>query len=588
MRHLNYLLVLVMAGSMSAFGCGDGDSVPALSAGGQAGDAGSGAKGGSAGRGGSGAAGRGGSGSAGKGGSGTAGELGTAGEVGTAGEGGSGTGGEGGGSAGKGGSAGSSGSAGAITGGTGGTGGAVGGTGGAVGGAGGAVGGAGGAVGGAGGAVGGAGGAVGGAGGAVGGAGGIGGAAGGSAGQAPGTGSLQVTVSGVPTGSTASVAVTGPGGFNQSIATTTTLPGLAVGSYAVAAPPIPVPGTQVDTAFDAAVTGSPANVTSAATANASVSYAKRPGTGMLWVTNWVSRSLFGFDQAQLAKTTVQTDLPAVSLSLAGFPAGTTTIPVAFSTKGEAWVGTCKNSATPQVLSKFSPSKIGANSSPTADVTITLPATDASYDCVTALTFDGAGNLWVGTYHGGHILKYNASDLATTGTPAPAVNLTNSALFNGIVDLQFDTSGNLFVAAFNKPVVSRLSAAQLTASSAAIVPTVQLSMAADANVGGLTLDKTGTLWVTDYNNGFVLSFPSSLTGTTGTPTPAVKLTVGNGPEQLTFDNAGNLWVAAYDSSQVFAFAPSSITTTGTPTPLTSMTGGVALNSTYGVRFNPGTH
>jgi len=310
---------------------------------------------------------------------------------------------------------------------------------------------------------------------------------------------------------------------------------------------------------------------------------------MLWVTNWVSRSLFGFDQAALAKTTVQTDLPAVSLSLAGFGTGATTIPVTFSSKGDAWVGTCKNNQTPQVLAKFSASKLGASSSPTADVTITLPSTDVTYDCVTALSFDSGGNLWVGTYHGGHILKYNAADLAATGTPAPAVVLTNAALFNGIVDLQFDASGNLFVGAYYKPIVSRLSAAQLTASNAAIVPAVQLTMAAaDTFVGGLTLDKAGALWVTDYNNGFVLSFPASATGTTGTPTAAIKLIVGNGPEQLAFDNAGNLWVAAYDSSQVLAFAAGSITASGTPAQLTSMTGNIALNSTYGVRFTPGTH
>ncbi len=59
----------------------------------------------------------------------------------------------------------------------------------------------------------------------------------------PSTGSLKVTVSGLPVGTPAAVAVTGPGGFNQTVAATQTLADLAPGSYTVAAGNVTVSGT---------------------------------------------------------------------------------------------------------------------------------------------------------------------------------------------------------------------------------------------------------------------------------------------------------------------------------------------------------
>ena len=59
----------------------------------------------------------------------------------------------------------------------------------------------------------------------------------------PSTGSLKVTVSGLPVGTPAAVAVTGPGGFNQTVSATQTLADLAPGSYTVAAGNVTVSGT---------------------------------------------------------------------------------------------------------------------------------------------------------------------------------------------------------------------------------------------------------------------------------------------------------------------------------------------------------
>jgi hypothetical protein len=57
-------------------------------------------------------------------------------------------------------------------------------------------------------------------------------------------GSLRVTILGLPTGSAATVTVTGPGGFNQGLTSTQTLSQLAPGTYAVTATDVTIGGAQ--------------------------------------------------------------------------------------------------------------------------------------------------------------------------------------------------------------------------------------------------------------------------------------------------------------------------------------------------------
>lgn len=57
-------------------------------------------------------------------------------------------------------------------------------------------------------------------------------------------GSLRVSILGLPTGSTATVTVTGPGGYNQGLTTTQTLSQLAPGTYSVTASDVSIGGAQ--------------------------------------------------------------------------------------------------------------------------------------------------------------------------------------------------------------------------------------------------------------------------------------------------------------------------------------------------------
>ncbi len=133
----------------------------------------------------------------------------------------------------------------------------------------------------------------------------------------PTTGSLAVSVSGLPSGTAAAVSVSGPGGYSHAVTSSTTLTGLAPGSYTVAAAGVTSGGTSY--------TGSPASqtasVTAGASANAAVSYAgdtSAPGTATLGLSvtglpsgataaimvNWVAG---GYSQAVTGDMTL-TDL----------------------------------------------------------------------------------------------------------------------------------------------------------------------------------------------------------------------------------------------------------------------------------------
>jgi hypothetical protein len=99
--------------------------------------------------------------------------------------------------------------------------------------------------------------------------------------SAPTTGALTITLSGLPGSTPAAVAVSGPNGFSQVVTATSTLGGLAPGSYAIAAANVSAGGTT----YLPTPTSQSASVTAGSTAEASVTYAvPAPTTGSLTIT----------------------------------------------------------------------------------------------------------------------------------------------------------------------------------------------------------------------------------------------------------------------------------------------------------------
>ncbi len=108
---------------------------------------------------------------------------------------------------------------------------------------------------------------------------------------APQPGSLLVTVNGLPPAIPASITVTGPGGYNQAVTSTTTLQPLESGTYTVSA----ASATSGGDVFNPAPTTQQVNVSTGAQSQATVTYASANGEtlnlsiGRFYVTQSVQR-----------------------------------------------------------------------------------------------------------------------------------------------------------------------------------------------------------------------------------------------------------------------------------------------------------
>ena len=91
---------------------------------------------------------------------------------------------------------------------------------------------------------------------------------------ASGAGSLALTINGLGTKNSAAVTVTGPGGYTQPVTATTTLTGLAAGTYAVSAQDVTA---SCGTLYTAGPATQSATVASGSTASATVTYNPQSG-----------------------------------------------------------------------------------------------------------------------------------------------------------------------------------------------------------------------------------------------------------------------------------------------------------------------
>jgi len=302
------------------------------------------------------------------------------------------------------------------------------------------------------------------------------------------------------------------------------------------------------------------------------------GSVALWVVG--DTSLLGYSTSQLASGT--SAAPKVSLTAVASAA------LAFDGSGNLWV------AGDQQIAEYAPSQLAASGNPTAKVTLTT--NDTSLISATSLAFDAHGNLWVGNNNGSYstIVEYTTSQLASSGSPVPAVTLTtNNGSLYGPNSLAFDHSGNLWVANLRETVppftVVEFSVSQLAASGSPI-PAVTLTDDGKGSLSGpwgLAFDGAGNLWVAnigvDSSNGVigggtVVQFASSQLGSTGSPTPAITLTSSGtltSPSALAFDAHANLWVEYFNivnsTGAVYEFTASQLEASGAPTPTVTISG-----------------
>jgi sugar lactone lactonase YvrE len=394
--------------------------------------------------------------------------------------------------------------------------------------------------------------------------------------SAPTTGSLGVTVV-APTGVTGSITVTGPAGYSKSVSATTTLTGLAPGSYIVAAAPVVMADPIVGTAESATVSGSPVTVTASKdTATATVTYTPRASTGGLWVGSFASGDIAELSAAQLAAgiSTVAATTLTVSTS-----AG---VGMAFDGNGNLWTSRSPGDS----IVEYSAAELTSSGSASPSVALT----DSAINKPGGMAFDANGNLWVTNTVSNTAIEFTASQLAASGSPTPAVVLSATAgSMSRPYGVAFDASGDMWVA--SSGVLVEYTPSQLLVSGS---PTPAITITANesypAAALGMAIDAAGGIWIA---NGIaspfsIVGYSASQLTTSGAPVPAVTLTPNGAslkvPAGIAFDASGNMWVANAGGATIVEFAASQITSSGNPVPTTTIATSSATRP-FGLAFNP---
>ncbi len=423
-------------------------------------------------------------------------------------------------------------------------------------------------------------------------------------------GSLQLTITGLPAGADASILVTGPNGFSQTVTAAITLSSLTPGSYTLVANNV----IAQSSGYAGAVSASPITVSSSNTAAATVNYTAV--SGALRVTpsglpTSLNASILvtgpgGYSQQVTVDSTLS-NLPPGTYTVAANPVralGTIVDQVFSATGGSAAVSAgniASNSVayslrpgtgkvwipTSGTIAGYDASQLASSSSPTPAVVTTASGLNEGS------VFDRNGNEWVTSFTGNTVKSYTPSQIAASGNPTANVTISaTSGSLSSPIPLAFDSSGNLWVGNYGNATLVQYTAAQLTTSASA-VPNVILSATAGSLVGpgGLAFDTGGNLWVANANNSTLVKFTAAQLASTGSPTPTVVLTASAGslsrPFGVAFDGSGNLWVANLSNNTIVKFTSAQLASSGSPAPAVVLTASAgSLNGPCALAFDNG--
>jgi sugar lactone lactonase YvrE len=268
--------------------------------------------------------------------------------------------------------------------------------------------------------------------------------------------------------------------------------------------------------------------------------------------------------------------------------------LAFDSAADLWVGSGPGpGATSGVLYEYKPAQLGSSG-------VIAPAVQITSDSVgvnTGAAFDFSGELWVACQGCRSFSEFVASQLSSSGTKSPAVTIsTGSASPNGIA---IDTHGDVWVSssASYTPgryvyALSEYTPAEL-ASSGSPSPAVVI-----ANSGSLSLparlafDRSGDLWVANNLGNTVVEYTPAELASSGSPAPAVVLSSTasdslDAPNGLAFDAAGDLWVADEGSNSAVEFSPSQLGSSGSPAPVDTIGGSATgISDPWVIAVGPG--
>lgn len=371
------------------------------------------------------------------------------------------------------------------------------------------------------------------------------------------TGTLALTVDGL--GATAGrVEITGPAGRQTLTASGNTT--LAAGSYAVSVARVARadPNGRVRTAFSGTADAAAVCVRSGGTAALNVSYTAIASSNKLWSSNAngaAGSQLLGLSSGQLGSSGTR-----AAAAVTGAPV-TSNRGTTFDAAGNLWV--VDGVAGDSRLLRFAAATLGASSSATPDRVITGSALNGGIPGANGLAFDAAGNLWFSNLARGVVGRFDAAQLAASGSPAPALEIGG---LDGPGALAFDAAGNLWVAAAGAGRVLKFAASSLSNPAATAALTLEVRtpppvVVSRGSPSGLAFDASGNLWVAYDQDTVVRLTPADQAGSGAVAlTPAVQIAVGVTAliESLAFDDSGALWFA-HTAGTVARLGPTQLTT-----------------------------
>ena len=375
------------------------------------------------------------------------------------------------------------------------------------------------------------------------------------------TGKLSVTVTGLD--AHANLTVTGPDGQERQVTASTVLSDLEPGRYALTAKNARVPGTVVDSLFDVTAFSGSATVTAGSTGTAGATYAKRGGTGSMWVAG--ERALLGYSDAQLSVP--GTSRPVAASAIRETPDGHSH--VAFDAAGNLWVINNRNNT----LSKYTAAQLASNDSPSPAVVLTF--TNPAHQFQQGIAFDDQGNLWTAGV-GPQLLKFAPGQLEQDGSPTPVATVSLALQDFNVRpwSLAFDAQGNLWMTnstnnAPGEETIVRLTPAQLAAGGTTKPLVIRNSNSVLDALTGLAFDAQGNLWVASGGNNRIVKYSPDQLQASGAPTPRVVIEGVEYPFHVAFDSSGNLWANSFERGTLNKFTPDQLARSGSPTPATTI-------------------
>jgi len=263
--------------------------------------------------------------------------------------------------------------------------------------------------------------------------------------------------------------------------------------------------------------------------------------------------------------------------------------ISFDSAGNLWVADQVNN---RVLEYAAPITTGEAASVVIGqgtfTTSTASTTSTTLSGPGGISFDSAGNLWVGDGSNNRVLEYAGP--ITTGEAATVVigqstfttgtsGTTATTLFSPFA-ISFDSAGNLWAAEAGNSRVLKYAAPITTGEAATVVigqgtfttGTFGTTATTLQNPFAISFDSAGNLWAADTNNERVLKYAAPITtgeaatvvigqGSFTTHTAGTTATTLSGPFGISFDSAGNLWVVDDNNNRVLKYSATISQVTG---------------------------